>query len=65
MMMSEESHRAIRGWSLAALALAGLLFAFSTRYKIIGAEYAYRLDTWTGGVVFVAGEKMRESKWED
>lgn len=65
--MSEKAYRAIRGLSILGLALAALVFAYSSRYEIgvaasEAAARAYRLDNWTGEVRYFFTSKYVETK---
>ncbi len=53
-----------RKWII-LIAVIAALASFQFRYHIVSADnYAYRLDRWTGEVVFLAGDGGRQVKWE-
>lgn len=47
------------------IAVIVMLVSFQFRYEIISVnQYAYRLDRWTGEVVWLVGDQARHIKWE-
>jgi len=53
-----------RKWIM-LIAVIVALFLFQFRYEIVSLEeYAYRLDRWTGEVVFLSGQEGLHVKFE-
>ena len=53
-----------RKWII-LIAVIAVLVSFQFRYEIIAVnQYAYRLDRWTGEVVWLVGNKGRHIEWE-